>query len=285
MARAGFCDRFPNFTACLVRPSPKHPSQNPEQQERLPLHEDYVPRRSYYMYNAVVTDVENFRTLLDQQDAINWKAAGYFQAIPENLLPVLEEVCSKRGSAIGPKQHADFTATGWIVIPAEVSKIPMPASPDGITFRRPDREDMPTLSTLWRYGAGTGETLQYLYHLHDHHFPMIGTYKDGQLIGFGIISADMAMSAGFVKPEFRGQGLASKLMWHSAKDLQNIGQETSFMFIWEENEASKKAMSRGGAQRQEDWKVVYVLYKPHDVDKNDPLMVWYNNIHGNIQDL
>ncbi|XP_055331118.1 uncharacterized protein LOC129583368 [Paramacrobiotus metropolitanus] len=262
-------DRFPNFTACLVRPRPGDPT--------------YVPRRCHYLYSAIATDVENFKMLLDQPDLVNWKTAVYFQAIPEDLLGAVEEVCSKHGSTIGPKQHLHFSATGWTVKPAEIASMPQPPI-EGFTFRRPDRDDMPVLSKLWRYGGGTDETLQYLYHLHDHHFPMMGIYKEQQLVGFGIITAEMAMSAGYVQPEIRGRGLAGGIIGYSAKDMQEIGETDSFMFISEDNVASKKVFTKGaGAVRQEDWRIVDVLYKPHNVDKNDPLMIWYNNIHGDSQ--
>ncbi|XP_055328071.1 glycine N-acyltransferase-like protein 3 [Paramacrobiotus metropolitanus] len=256
-------DRFPNFTACIVGPKPDT--------------EDYVPRWEHYVYNALATNLDNFKQLIEEPGFINWDRACYFEEIPANLLEILEEVFDRHGETIGPKQRADLTTTGWTAKPADVVAA-LKRMPPGFTVRPLAREEMKVVHDLWDYGGRSPETLKYLYYLYDHHFPSTGIYTDdNKLIGFNITGDDMSLGAGYMLPEYRGRGLHNLVGAGICRQMMDIGQETVFAFVYEGNTASQKSATKGGAMKDDTWKLVYVLYKPKVVAADDGMIKWFND--------
>ncbi|XP_055338889.1 uncharacterized protein LOC129588606 [Paramacrobiotus metropolitanus] len=261
-------DRFPKFTACVVRPKPGENT-------------DYIPRRNHYMYNVVASDECCFKNLLEQPEVINWTRSCFFQAVPENLVNAIKEVGAKFGIVIGTETHPEFASTGWLVKAANASLNVSFSVPDGYSVRQISREDVETVAKLWHFGGGTSDTVEYMRYLHDRDFPMTGMYSpQNDLIGFAFCSAQMCIVAGFVKPEHRGHGYFTLILADLVKKMQALGHDVIPLFVAEDNLSSEKSVVRIGGEKIRDWKVTSLHYEPAQPDMNDPLVVWYRNIYG-----
>ncbi|XP_055341471.1 uncharacterized protein LOC129590332 isoform X2 [Paramacrobiotus metropolitanus] len=256
-------DKFPDFTVAMTRPVPRDDNATQE----------YVVRgKTRQAVSFFAKDSAALRRFLRDNfmQLVDWYRPVIFSAVPVEFVPLMIEETTHIGNIrIEDGQHDNRSDHVLLLRAKDLQRSTAPALPAGYRLGVLEPQHIPLLLSQWKFVGRLGhgvDATPYFRYLLTHGFPSVALFdQQGQLVAGNIYEPDGNLGQGFVKAADGQQGAYLEIVnRHLAeKVFSQLGQETAWAYIQEDDAATLRSYEQLGAHKAAHFTTQTLDYIPY----------------------